>query len=93
MSIWESIKVDDSSEDRSSGSGDHFIIQYGTESVKVPCSENLTLAKAMEQYAARIGYKAGRAVTFRHGQSVVSASQVGEAGTRYMASVQMETKG
>jgi len=92
MSIWESIKVDEQPEE-SFGDGEYFTIQFGVEHRKVLCSPGMTLENALNENAGALSYAPGRLVTWRTGNSVLSGSQVGQPGERYLATVSLETKG
>jgi len=92
MSIWDTCQ-NQKNEDESPKDGEYFVIQYGTEKRKVPCSSGMTLEKALEENASRLGFSPGRQVTWRDSNGVVAASIVGQTNERYVASVSLETKG
>lgn len=94
MNIWDSIKTTENKPNEPQKSdGDFFTIHYSTEKARVRCGSEITLQKALNENASRLGYDQSRAVTWRDSKGVVAAAQVGQPNVAYTASVSLETKG
>lgn len=93
MSVWDSIKANQNNETPKPSDGEYFTIHYSTEKHRVRCAAGMTLQRALLENAVRLGYDQSRAVTWRDGDGVVSASMDGQPNRSYIASVSLETKG
>lgn len=93
-SIWDTIKTSDRQPgDQPKSDGEFFTIHFAVEKRSIRCASDMTLERALKENASRLGYDGQRAVTWRDGKGVVSASTVGQPGVAYTAAVSLETKG